>query len=223
MGIISLEKADNLYWLGRYSERVYTTSHRYFTSFDIMLDQNEEYYMRYCEALNIPDIYVDSKDFVQRYAFDTENTDSIISNLYRAYDNALVVRDYISSESLAYIQMAIYEMKKAKANIDAPLIAMQRSVDNILACWGCIDDVVYDVVIRNIIKYGRRQERLDLLLRLRGSRTDLKRIFSELEFYLYRSNLKFNRCAFLELALILEQDIIDYPKALDCLEKIVVL
>ncbi len=223
MGIISLEKADNLYWLGRYSERVYTTLHRFFASYDIMLDQNEEYYVRYCEALNIPNVYSDSRDFVKNYAFDTENPDSILSNLYRAYDNALVVRDYISSESLAYIQMAIYEMKKARANADAPLIAMQHAIDNILAFWGCIDDVVYDVTIRNIIKYGRRQERLDLLLRMRGTKEDLRRVFSELEFYLQRADLKYNRLAFLELALLLERDAIDYKGAVEALEKIVVL
>lgn len=223
MGIISLEKADNLYWLGRYSERVYTTLHRYFTSFDIMLDQNEEFYIRYCGALNIPNVYSDYQDFVRSYAFDTENPDSILSNLYRAYDNALVVRDYISSESLAYIQLAIYEMKKAREKSEAPLIELQHTIDNILAFWGCIDDVVYDVTIRNIIKYGRRQERLDLLLRLRGTKEDLKRIFTELEFYLYRADLIYNRVAFLELALILERDAIDYKRAVETLEKIVVL
>lgn len=223
MGIISLEKTDNLYWMGRYSERVYTTIHRYFNSYDIMLDQNEDFYIRYCEALNIPNIYENSKDFVERYAFDTENPDSIMSNLYRAYDNALVVRDYISSESLAYIQMTIYEMKRAKAGPEAPLIGLQHALDNILAFWGCIDDMVYDASIRNIIKYGRRQERLDLLLRMRGTKEDLRRTFTELEHYLYRSGLESSRIAFLELALILERDVIDYKHAVEILERIVVV
>lgn len=223
MGIISLEKTDNLYWMGRYSERVYTTIHRYFNSYDIMLDQNEDYYIRYCEALNIPNIYTNARDFVARYAFDAQNPDSIMSNLYRAYDNALVVRDYISSESLAYIQLAIYEMKRAKEGPEAPLIGLQHALDHILAFWGCIDDMVYDAEIRNIIKYGRRQERLDLLLRMRGTKEDLQRTFSELELYLYRSGLENSRVAFLELALILERDIIDYKRAVEILEQIVVV
>ena len=29
MAILSLEHSDQLYWLGRYSERVYTTIHEY--------------------------------------------------------------------------------------------------------------------------------------------------------------------------------------------------
>ncbi|MFR9145116.1 MAG: alpha-E domain-containing protein [Mediterraneibacter sp.] len=30
MGIISMEKVDHLYWLGRYTERVYTTLRMFF-------------------------------------------------------------------------------------------------------------------------------------------------------------------------------------------------
>ena len=42
------------------------------------------------------------------------NPDSIISNLNRAYDNAIVLRESIGSETLSFIQLAIYEMNKAK-------------------------------------------------------------------------------------------------------------
>ena len=38
MGIISLEKQDHLYWLGRYSERVYTTLKTFLLGYDQMLD-----------------------------------------------------------------------------------------------------------------------------------------------------------------------------------------
>ena len=34
MGIISIEKADHLYWLGRYAERVYTTLRVFFHIYD---------------------------------------------------------------------------------------------------------------------------------------------------------------------------------------------
>ncbi|WP_243159453.1 alpha-E domain-containing protein [Clostridium sp. SM-530-WT-3G] len=35
MGIISIEQSDRLYWLGRYTERVYTTLRIFSKSFDI--------------------------------------------------------------------------------------------------------------------------------------------------------------------------------------------
>lgn len=34
MGIISVERANNLLWLGRYSERVYTTLRMFYLQFD---------------------------------------------------------------------------------------------------------------------------------------------------------------------------------------------
>ena len=36
-----------------------------------------------------------------------------MSNLKRAYDNAVVLREEIGTEALSYIQLAIYAMQKA--------------------------------------------------------------------------------------------------------------
>ena len=44
----------------------------------------------------------------------SRNPDSIISNINRAYDNAIVLRESIGSETLSYIQLAIYDMNRAK-------------------------------------------------------------------------------------------------------------
>ena len=41
MGIKSVETTDRLYWLGRYTERVYTTLKLYGQRFDRMLEEEE--------------------------------------------------------------------------------------------------------------------------------------------------------------------------------------
>ena len=87
MGIISLEKANNLLWLGRYSERVYTTLRMFYQQFDKMIESSEDEYTEFCNKLNIPVIYTSNEDFVGRYLYDKENPDSVYSNLLRAYDN----------------------------------------------------------------------------------------------------------------------------------------
>ena len=165
MGIISVEQTNRLYWLGRYAERVYTLVRCYFKSYDTMIDEIRESYHDFCQMIDIPDIYKDKQDFMKSYPFDENNPDSIISNLIRAYDNAIVLRESIGSESLSYIQLAIYEMNKAKLS-DAPLIELQFVIDNILAFWGMIDDKLDDDHVRNIIKSGKRIERFDLYARL---------------------------------------------------------
>ncbi|MGN1187675.1 MAG: alpha-E domain-containing protein, partial [Lachnospiraceae bacterium] len=91
MGIITIEKADRLFWLGRYAERVYTTIKEYFAGYDRMIDESESSYTDFCRRINIPNIYTDKEDFLRSYPFNTENPDSILSNLYRAYDNAVVM------------------------------------------------------------------------------------------------------------------------------------
>ena len=69
MGIISVEKSDHLFWLGRYVERVFTTLNTFFTYYDRMLDTEKEAYKHFCERLSIPDIYENQEDFVQKYLF----------------------------------------------------------------------------------------------------------------------------------------------------------
>ena len=107
MGIISMEKVDHLYWLGRYTERVYTTLRVFFHIYDRIIEQPEGMYAQYCERLNIPNIYTSNRQFVQSYLFGEDNPDSVYSNMKRAYDNAIVLRDELSSQVLAYVQLAL--------------------------------------------------------------------------------------------------------------------
>ena len=61
MGIISLEKSNHLYWLGRYSERAFTTIRTFMDAYDTMLDQDPNAYKHICEKLHIPDVYAARK------------------------------------------------------------------------------------------------------------------------------------------------------------------
>ena len=105
MGIISIEQTNRLYWLGRYTERTYTTLRLYMKSYDSMLDDLPGGYQEYCRRLEIPNIYGSKENFIRSYAYDKVNMNSIVSNLIRAYDNAIVLREEIGSEALAYIQL----------------------------------------------------------------------------------------------------------------------
>jgi len=174
MGIISVEQADRLYWLGRYTERVSTTIRMFSRSFDSMIDGISESYDEFCKLIDIPNVYSDKEDFNINYPFDETNPNSIISNLTRAYDNAIVLRESIGSETLSYIQLAIYEMQKAKIS-ESPLIELQNVLDYLLAFWGIADDVIDDFRIRNIIKAGKRIERIDMYARLGAGGKELIR------------------------------------------------
>ena len=219
MSIISVEQADRLYWLGRYAERVYTTIKMYSMNFDTMIDQILDSYVEFCKNIDIPNIYEGKADFNRRYPFDPENSDSIISNLNRAYDNAIVLRESIGSECLAYIQLAIYAMNRA-ANSKSPLIEFQKVVDNLLAFYGMVDDQIDNASIRNIIKSGKRIERIDLYARLGVDKKELKREVERMVPRVIKSGLDYDKEKLSLIEKEVGQDKIDYYRIVGMVETI---
>ena len=220
MGTKSVINTDRLYWLGRYSERVYTTLKLFGKSFDELIEQmTEADYSKLCTTLEIPNIYTDKDDFIARYPFDLTDPNSIISNLTRAYDNAIELREEIGSETLSYIQMALYSMQKAKGD-QAPAIEFQNVTDDILAFWGIVDDQIDDENTRNIIKVGKRVERLDLYTRLHMSRVDINREIQRLAGRIDRCSLRYRTQSITELQEAIQAETLDYPAILKSVESI---
>lgn len=216
MGVITVDKADHLYWLGRYSERVYTTLKLYCDGYDSMLDTDEDFYKKLCVMLDIPNIYTSRDDFLQRYGYDRTDCNSIISNLTRAYDNAIVMRDEIGTETLGYIQMAVYSMDAAAAS-SAPMILLQKVVDHLLAFWGCVDDQIDGYCIRGIMKFGKRVERLDLYLRFHMDPKEVRRTYRRMLPRAKESQLPINQAAMEALKRYMEAPEMDYEGALNAL------
>ncbi len=219
MGIISIEQADRILWLGRYTERVYTTVSMYNQYFDSMIDGTNEI-SEFCDKLDIPNIYTDVEDFMIRYLYDTDNPDSIISNLYRAFDNAIVLRETIGSESLSYIQLAIYDWKEASKNPAPPLLETQKLIDHIMAFWGVTDDLIDSEEVRNILKAGKRIERADLYARLEMPRKAILREILRLRPRVERSGLPYDPAKLEKLSCLANADEIDYYQIVQEVESI---
>lgn len=209
MGVKSIINTDRLYWLGRYSERVYTTLKLFERSFDVLIEQYGGDHREFCAKLEIPDIYSDKDDFIGKYAFSDADPNSIMSNLRRGYDNAIELREEIGSECLSFIQLAIYEMEAAQKS-DAPGLHFQKVTDCILAFWGCVDDQIDDENTRNIIKIGKRVERLDLYARLHRSREEIQREIDRLAGRIDRTDLIYSRDNLLALCALAVRPELDY-------------
>lgn len=166
MGTISLENGDRLFWLGRYTERVFTTLKALEKQYDRMMDEDHHLYTEYLKCFGLADTYGDMYKFMYSFLYDQENPNSAVYSLERAYDNGIVLREEISTEALGFLQMAKDTMEQAKDSNKGLLYNLLPVEDTLFGFWGCIDDYIYDEEILNIILCGKSVERLDLYFRM---------------------------------------------------------
>lgn len=188
MDTVTLSKQNRLFWLGRYSERVYTTIQYMMQQLDRLIDDQPVDYADFCRRLGLPCPYTDAADFCRRYLFDTEDMGSVASCVDAMLGNGIVLRETITSPTLAYLQMAQSAMEQA-ARSEAPAVALQWVLDDIMAFRGSFDDSVDAEDARNITKAGGLVERLSLMLRLDWKTERLERELQKLTNRLYKTDL----------------------------------
>jgi len=231
MGTITRLNGSNLFWLGRYTERVFTTLNSFFRYFDRMIDQDTRSYQEFLTALGAPDIYTDDRDFINRFVFDAEDPASIRTSFDRALGNGIVLREEIRTPSLSYLQLALDRFKTC-AGTEKVRFDLLPVRDNIYAFWGSIENNMSDLEGREIIYIGKAIERLDLFIRLGYPQEDIERAFDYLAERLYpqqvRTRLLFNEETYTELQTALEnvlakncRDEKNRLKVLNCIESLV--
>ena len=162
---ISATKANRLFWLGRYTERVYLELHLLRRYYDKMIDGKPEEYQEYYEKLEIANPYADEESFRLGYLYDEKNPVSIIAGLTYANDNAIVLREEIKSETMSYIQLSLVKITEKSKEKDVNITNLQSITDWLLAFWGSIDERIFDERVKNFLKIGRYVELLDILIR----------------------------------------------------------
>ena len=179
MGIISLEKSSRLVWLGRYTERTFTICRTLSRYYDEMIDRDEFAYRGFLDCLGLPYIYGSRDAFIKTYIFDPGDPNSLVSQLTRALDNAVVMREELTSDTLCYIQMALDTLREGERD-SAHMLTLQHVEDDLFAFWGSADDNVVSEECRTLMKCGKYVERLDLYVRLGYPFRDVEKELSKL-------------------------------------------
>ncbi|MCD8004141.1 MAG: alpha-E domain-containing protein [Oscillospiraceae bacterium] len=192
MGNFSLSQQNRLFWLGRYSERVRTTVQFMLEQYDRLLDGGAVDYPRFCRDMGIPCIYESAEDFCRRYLFDPGDPSSIQSSVEAMLGNGMVLRETISTTTLAYLQMAHSAMDLA-AHSESPSVELQWVLDDIMAFRGSLADAVESEQSRNIVKSGGIVERISLMLRLSFLLEQLEGELRKLLNRLYKTDLPVNQ------------------------------
>lgn len=184
MGVISIEHSDRLFWLGRYTERVFTTLKTLEKQYDSMIDTNPMKYTEFLNIFGLDDIYGNMQDFVASFLFDKNNPHSVAYSLEKAYDNGIVLRENISSKALSFLQLAKDTLKNAVDSQKGLIFSLLPLEDMLFAFWGCINEYIYDNEIINLLMCGKYVERLDLYFRIKYDIRYVKREFERLYSFL---------------------------------------
>lgn len=163
--VISATNANRLFWLGRYEERVHLTLHLLRKCYDAMIDGNPNDYNTFWQKLDICGNYTTNEDFTLGMMYDEKNPSSVISAQICAQDNAMMLRAYIATETLAYLEMSVALMKRLKESKETNITALQPITDWSLAFWGSADERVTHTSVMLLMNVGRKIECIDILTR----------------------------------------------------------
>jgi len=166
--LLTANSATNLYWLGRYIERIselltYMVP-AYDESIDIDINAGKNLYKNFGIELE----YANSHEFLREAMFANHNSNLCLLAGY-ARENAIICRNYINTEAFGEIielHSMLQNAAKSYSEIDYKLIDDALSL--ISEIWGEISKISKSHASDHFLKLGRLIERLDFHLRFSG-------------------------------------------------------
>lgn len=190
LALVTASKADNLYWLGRYTERVFTTLNQFFPFYDRVMDTDVDAFRPFARALDLPEDFQDFDAFIHSFLYDEKNPDSVRSAIVYAFNNAVILRPELSSRLLQYVELAMSSIVEAadRAAFDEDIYKHRDITDNMLAFWGGVENSPVDPTLKSFIFVGKYLERVDLYTRFGYSMEELKAPLGKLASYIMPLN-----------------------------------
>ena len=182
--ILNANKANRLFWLGRYAERGYLFLHLMRKAYDEVLDVPVGETPVYSDFLKKLDVYVDgSLDTsyqIMDQLYNPDTVTSLRSIIEYMMDNAIVLRTEIRTESFSYIEIC-RDLIRAKSVLhDTNITNLQPITDALLAFWGSIQERVYGSS-RTMLMMGKLVEHLDMNIRFDYKYNRIEEAMSALE------------------------------------------
>ncbi len=192
MGISTINKNNRLFWLGRYTERVYLGVINVRTVQDFIMDGIPVDISDYCNKLGLySSTFTSAEDFCTRYAFDRKVPESIICSADAMIGNGMVLRDVLGSQTLSYIQMTVSAIEAASTS-HSNGIQLQWALDDIMAFRGSYSEYISSEEVRNTIKSGASIERVSTMLRFESDDISLRKELDKLTHRLKKTHLDYD-------------------------------
>lgn len=166
--LVTPSKAEFLYWLGRYTERVHTTLALFLPYYDRMIEEGPEAFRPFARALDLPEDFADLESFLHSLLYDPSNPDSVRSALGAAFDDATVLRPELGTRLLQYLELAMANIERAAEGDDpaGDLFDHRNVIDDLLAFWGGVENSPADPAFKALLFLSKYIERIDLYTRL---------------------------------------------------------
>lgn len=167
LALVTASKAENLYWLGRYTERVFTTLNVFYPFYDHVMDSDVEAFRPFAHALDVPDDFTDFDGFIWSLLYDAQEPNSVRSAADAAFYNAVILRPELSSRLLQHIELALSNLDDAAQRFGkgGSVLSQRNVTDDLLAFWGGIENSAADPAFKALVFLGKYLERLDLYSR----------------------------------------------------------
>lgn len=183
--ILSANKSNCLFWLGRYVERGYFLLHLMRRAYDELLDlsSGELSDSQLLHLLHISQgVEFTTSEEMMRHLYDATNPASLKSIIDRMMDNAIVLRPEIYTESFSYIELCHTIIDRCAERGEENITELQAVTDYLLAFWGSVLERVHGRK-RNLLMIGKYVEQLDMDARYDYKLYRLKEVWEQLGHY----------------------------------------
>lgn len=164
--ILTTNVAVNLYWLGRYLERIESTLLEIEKTYDCIIDVNKKAGTELFEKLGIELKYTKAQEFLQESVFGNHSS-NICELLDFVRENAIISRSCIELEafgSIIQLHTLFKEVKDSKESIDFRFI--DEALSLISEIWGELTRRQTRYVHDYFLALGKNVEKVDFHLRL---------------------------------------------------------
>jgi uncharacterized alpha-E superfamily protein len=163
--LITANVATNLYWFGRYLERIEATLLEIITASDKVIDTDKQAGVKLLKKLEIDIEYKDTKDFLNIAIFG--NHDSNINNLMEcARENAIISRADMYTEAFGSVIELSELIKRGSHLPQVDCSFLDEVLSLISSIWGKLTRRQKRDTSDYFIRLGKLVEKVDFHLRL---------------------------------------------------------
>ncbi len=177
--LITANVATNLYWLGRYIERIESTLVHIITAYDKIIDVQQDAGVELYKKFDIDIEYENALDFLH-VAILGDHTANLTTISGFARENATISRNHINTEifgEIIALNALFQNISKSNIDIDYKLVDDAQSL--VSEIWGELSKRKHKKFSDYFIKLGKVVEETDFCFRFNEDETHINNVIND--------------------------------------------